>query len=36
MPELEDGWIEGSQGSRKPAAFPLGLVADHLIPKDED
>jgi len=36
LPALEDGWIAVGQGARRPEVCPLGLVADHLVPKADE
>ncbi|WP_406700502.1 hypothetical protein V5E97_16980 [Singulisphaera sp. Ch08] len=35
LPKMDGGWIVEAQGARKPTAFPLGVVADHLVSEDE-
>lgn len=35
MAATEDGWFKAGQGARRPAACPLGVVADHLVPQVE-
>ena len=32
----EDGWFEVGQGARRPDACPLGVVAEHLVPADDE
>jgi hypothetical protein len=35
-PATERGWIAIGQGARRPAACPLGLIAEHLAARDDE
>lgn len=32
----EDGWFRIGEGARRPAACPLGIVAEYLVPDEDD
>jgi hypothetical protein len=34
MPAVQDAWFKIGEGARRPAACPVGVVADYLVPKD--
>lgn len=36
LPSLRDGWIMIGQGARRPAACPLGVVADQILEAEDD
>lgn len=36
LPPMEDGWFEIGVGARRPARCPMGVLADHLVPQDEE
>jgi hypothetical protein len=35
LPPMEEGWFDIGSGARRPAVCPVGVVADHLVPKEE-
>ncbi|MGE3820094.1 MAG: hypothetical protein AB7I30_11770 [Isosphaeraceae bacterium] len=35
-PPMEDGWFEIGTGARRPKTCPIGIVADHLVPREWD
>jgi hypothetical protein len=36
LPPMRDGWFAIGSGARRPEVCPVGVVADHLAPDDDD
>ncbi len=36
LPAMEDGWFDIGSGARRPSICPIGVVADHLLPEDDE